>query len=175
MNLSDPGTSDAARQELHPVVRIGIAAWALAEPPAVLVTTGLGSCVGVVLYDDALGVAAMAHVMLPTASLESAPRASKYADLAVPFLIQELVGRGAALTRLRAKFAGGAQMFKLPGKSDLMRIGPRNVEAVERALTASGIPIAAKDCGGSIGRTIAFHTVDRRLHVRTAKYGTYVL
>ena len=67
---------------------------------------------------------------------------------------------------LKAKIAGGAEMFKLDGNSDLLRIGPRNVEAALAQLEKLRIPVIAKDVGGNIGRTIEFDPATSLLKIR---------
>ena len=72
---------------------------------------------------------------------------------------------------LKAKIAGGAQMFQFSTGSDLMRIGPRNVEAVKRVLNQLGIELVAEDCGGNNGRTIEFNPKTGLLLIRTVNKG----
>lgn len=160
------------------VIKVGIADMNVAYPPDSIRTTGLGSCVGVALYDPAAHVAGLAHVMLPTAP-PSPPGKSlnwaKYANTAVPHLVQRMEQRGARKQRIWAKLAGGAQMFTFAGQSDLMRIGPRNVEAVKAALWVEGIPVIAEDTGGNYGRTIELSSLDGSLMVRTARQGVIIL
>lgn len=158
------------------VVRVGIADGAVVRKPQKLRTNGLGSCVGVVLYDAEVGVCGLVHIMLPQ-SPDGKQKLSpmKFADLGVVWLVNELQRAGARRNRLKAKIAGGAQMFSVAGGSDLLRIGPRNVEAVETALSQCSIPLIAKDVGGSQGRTIEFDSVSNLLAIRTAMKGTLEL
>ncbi|WP_409293283.1 chemotaxis protein CheD [Peribacillus sp. SCS-37] len=151
------------------VVRVGIADLNMAAAPDLLRTAGLGSCVGVVLYDLAKGLAGMAHIMLPDSRLARGLGAStgKYADTAVPELLKLLIREGASRHGIQAKIAGGAQMFQFTGGSDLMRIGPRNVEAVKECLHCLDIKLSAEDTGGSSGRTIEFYPETGRLHIRS--------
>lgn len=155
------------------VIRVAIAEGAVAHAPDRVRTTGLGSCVGVVLYDGSRGLSGLVHVMLPSAPEAGTDRPTKYADLGVEWLIEEICSAGANRTRLRAKIAGGAQMFSNQLSSDVFRVGPRNVEAVTAALERSGIPIVASDTGGHIGRTIEFEAETETLWVRTAFQGLY--
>lgn len=168
--------SDSAQHRPHLLIRVGIAEARFGTASAVLRTAGLGSCLGLVMFDATTGIAGMAHVMLPEHSqgwkgdpLQSA----KYADLAVPWVFAELIRLGACPSEIRAKLAGGAQMFAFAGKPDLMQIGLRNATAVRIALRAVGVSISGEDCGGSMGRTIEFDTATNILRVRTAKLGTY--
>jgi chemotaxis protein CheD len=72
--------------------------------------------------------------------------------------------------RLRAKIAGGAQMFSF-SNSDTFRIGPRNTEAVKQLLSDASIRIVFEDTGGTSGRTIEFNPEDQRLEIRTVHKG----
>jgi len=156
------------------VVKVGMADLNVTNAGA-LRTTGLGSCVGVTLYDPAARVAGMAHVMLPTSEIAKDPQLNKakYADTAIPELIGRLKAAGAVVARLEAKLAGGAQMFSFstPG-GDTMRIGPRNVEACKLALKQFNIPIKAEDTGGNYGRTIEIDSGSGILSVRSVQFGT---
>jgi len=114
-----------------------------------LVARGLGSCIGLALVDRSAGVAGLAHIVLPQ-STETDREPGKFADLAVPALIDRIVRAGASPRRLEAVLAGGARMFEL-GELD---IGARNEEAVRAGLAASGVSIRAAETGGSRGRTM---------------------
>jgi chemotaxis protein CheD len=153
------------------VIRVGMADLGTATAPDSLRTTGLGSCVGVALYDPQAKVAGLAHIMLPTSLNADEKNRAKYANTAVPMLIQLMEQKGASKKRMIAKLAGGAQMFTFAGQSDLMRIGPRNVEAVKQTLRSYTIPIAAEDTGGNCGRTIELSGEDGSLVIWTAKQG----
>ena len=118
----------------------------------VLVSIGLGSCIGLALVDRRRGVAGLAHVMLPEAIGDGGP-AGKFADLAVPALVARLTALGAVRPMLEAVLVGGAQMFSL-GDSAAMDIGVRNDAAVRAALAEERIPVVAAATGGSRGRTI---------------------
>ncbi len=155
------------------IIKIGMADLGVAKPPDRLRTTGLGSCVGVVLYDEARKIAGMAHVMLPDSSLgkSSELNIGKYADTAIPELIRQMERAGASPRSLIAKLAGGAQMFSFLSGSDTMRIGPRNVEACKAMLEQARIPIVAEDTGGNCGRTIEMDSVTGILLIRTVNQG----
>ncbi|QSO54985.1 chemotaxis protein CheD [Alicyclobacillus curvatus] len=169
-------------EQAQVVRRVGIADGAVVSRPDKLRTAGLGSCVGLVVYDWKSGLSGMVHVMLPVAPIHvingskvDGQKPQKYADLGVSWLIEQLQSEGAQTGNLRAKMAGGAQMFASAGRSDVLRVGPRNVEAVENALASYSIPLLAKDVGGREGRTIEFDTETQLLSIRTAKSGTFTL
>jgi len=157
------------------VIRVGMADLNVAESPDSLRTTGLGSCVGIALFDPHTKVAGLAHIMLPTSNNVDEKNKAKYANTAVPLLLEMMEKRGANKKRIVAKLAGGAQMFTFAGQSDLMRIGPRNVEACKVALATFEIQIVAEDTGGNCGRTIELNCMDGALLIRTAKQGVTTL
>ncbi|MDW0115711.1 chemotaxis protein CheD [Sporosarcina thermotolerans] len=155
------------------VVRVGIADMKIVKAPQKIRTSSLGSCVGVVLYDETTKIAGLVHVMLPDSSLgrlESFNRA-KFADTGIYSLVELLKKEGVNPNSLKAKIAGGAQMFQF-GSKDTIRIGPRNIEAVKLVLGRLSIPIIAEDTGGSRGRTIEFDPISIKLSIRTVNEGT---
>ncbi|WP_127580656.1 chemotaxis protein CheD [Paenibacillus koleovorans] len=156
------------------IVKVGMADLnIIVEVGTTLKTTGLGSCVGVTLWDPKTKVAGMAHIMLPSSEIakEGTLNVAKYADTAIPALIERMIQAGAGKLRLEAKLAGGAQMFAFSGSSDTMRIGPRNVESCKAILSRAGIPVRAEDTGGNFGRTIEFYNQTGVLVLRTVQQG----
>lgn len=148
-------------------MKVGIAEWQVAKSPARLITLGLGSCVGVTLYDAMTKIGGLAHVMLPDSrQFQHVDNMGKYADTALPRMARDLERLGGHLPRLRAKLAGGAQMFRSSNQGSLLRIGERNVEMCRLVLRQLGIPIVAEDVGGSHGRTIILYTESGNLLVR---------
>ncbi len=152
------------------VIKVWMADSNIVKHPDSIRTTGLGSCVGVTMYDPTTKIAGMAHVMLPSSSLAKNDdfKCAKYADTALPELLDMVTKAGASRSRIVAKMAGGAQMFNFGGNSDTMRIGPRNVEACKDALKKLGIRVVAEDTGGNCGRTIELYTDTGVLTIRTA-------
>lgn len=156
------------------LVKVGMADLNIAKDGAVLKTTGLGSCVGLTLYDPIRKIAGMAHVMLPSSEIarETNMNLAKYADTAVPELLGRMIAAGALVERMKAKMAGGAQMFAMSSHSDSLRIGPRNVDSCTEMLLKYNIPIISQDTGGSFGRTIEFDSVSGMLSIRSVQFGT---
>ncbi|MDP4083059.1 MAG: chemotaxis protein CheD [Bacillota bacterium] len=146
----------------------------LVKPPQYIRTSGLGSCVGVVIYDSERRIAGLAHVMLPESSLAKTSEfnPAKYADTAVQELVSRLVNKGAKQGTLKAKIAGGAQMFQFSTGNDLMRIGPRNVDAVKKELIRFNVRLISEDVGGNSGRTIEFNPTNGVLFIKTVNKGT---
>ncbi len=148
---------------------VGIADLVIVHNPAVLVTIGLGSCVGISLRDPVARVGALAHIVLPT--IEEAKNKSnplKFADSGIEVAVQKMLEKGCLRSRIESKIAGGASMFNF---GDNMNIGEKNVDAVIRKLEEMKIPILAKDTGGNYGRTIEYHVETGLLIVRSAFRG----
>lgn len=155
------------------LVKVGIAQMDVVKSPLTIRTSGLGSCVGVVIYDPSKSIAGLIHIMLPSSTLAKAGQVNiaKFADTGIPALVEELKKAGASMLRLKAKLAGGAQMFQFTTSKDTMRIGPRNVGAVLEQLRKLSIPVLAQDTGGNSGRTIEFNPQTGLLNIRTVNQG----
>jgi chemotaxis protein CheD len=140
------------------------------EPGHVLVSLGLGSCIGLALVDRRMGIAGLAHIVLPQSEGHTAsenPR--KFADLAVPEMLSELedVGRvGGRRLRLEAVLVGGASMFAVSAAS--LEVGQRNEAAVRALLKGLRIPVVATATGGNRGRTIRVDVATAAVTVREA-------
>lgn len=165
------------KNEVVEIVKVGIADLNIVKTPNRIRTSGLGSCVGLILFDKINEIAGLAHIMLPDSSLanQTTINHAKYADTAIPLLMNKLVASGAKMRLLQAKVAGGAQMFQFQSSNDMMRIGPRNVEAVRRILRTYNIPILNEDVGGNSGRTIEFDPKTSELLIRTVNQGTKII
>ena len=139
-------------------------------PGDVLVSIGLGSCIGLCLVDRRRQAVGLAHVMLPTGGPGEMP--GKFAPSAVPALVDELEKLGAVPTSLEAILVGGAQMFSF-GKAGAGRldVGARNHEATREALDLARIPVVADAVGGSTGRTVRVVVEDPRVVVKEAGQG----
>ena len=126
-------------------------------PRYVLACLGLGSCVGVSVYDPVTRVGGMAHIVLPESPPDASGKVGRYADLGVPLLLREVEALGACPSRLVAKMAGGAQIAMGSGVRDLFAIGSRNAAAVRAALERAGVYLAAADIGGNRGRSLRLY------------------
>lgn len=158
------------------IIQVGMADLKCATAPDKLLTAGLGSCIGICVFDKNVRKGALAHIMLPSSELaKNNLNKAKFADTAIVLLIEELEKMGCNKNRLQAKYAGGSQMFKFSGESDIMKIGQRNAQAVEENLLKHGIKILAKDTGGNYGRTITFDPATGDLLVRTIGHGERII
>jgi chemotaxis protein CheD len=148
------------------MVRMGELA-ASAGSADVLVSLGLGSCIGLALVDRRTGVAGLAHVVLPASEGHSAGQNPlKFADHAVPELINRVVKLGGRKVKLEAVLVGGASMFAV--SSGALEVGQRNEAAVRAQLKTHRIPVIAHETGGNRGRTIRVYLADMRITVREA-------
>lgn len=139
------------------------------DPTVVLAAHGLGSCIGILAYDPIAKVAGLSHVLLPDSTIsKDIGNKGKFADTAVPFLFEQMQGKGAVLARIIIKIAGGAQMFAVPGMNSKMNIGEKNIAAVKSALTKFHLAIKAEDVGGHTGRTVKLQVKDGLAYIRTA-------
>ena len=150
---------------------VGMADLKTAKSPDQLTTLGLGSCVGITLYDRITKIGGMTHVMLPSYSGFEGQTISKFADSAIAELLNQMISAGAKRHSLVAKIAGGAHMFGNSKNNDMLKIGERNVSASLATLDQLKIPVHAKDTGGTHGRTIVLNLNDGSLKIRTVGAG----
>ncbi len=155
------------------IIKVGMADLKVVKEPDILTTLGLGSCVGIALYDRIRKVAGLAHIMLPdSCQIKNNTNKAKFADTAIEILVNEMVKQGASESRMTAKITGGSQMFSFGNSgSDLMKIGYRNTIATKETLNRLKIPIIAEDTGGNYGRTIEFYSYTGELLIKTIGYG----
>jgi chemotaxis protein CheD len=140
-------------------------------PGEVLVSLGLGSCIGLVLLDRRAAVAGLAHVVLAGPAGSETDTPGRFADTAVDALIAGMEPLGAHRLRLEAVLVGGANMFATTGGGTGLGVGQRNEIAVRAELERGGIPIVASDTGGGRGRTVRVPLDSGRVTVRSTGAG----
>lgn len=139
-------------------IKVGMADLKLCVSPDAVTTLGLGSCVGIAIRDPITKIGGLAHIMLPDSTqIRNNSNIPKFADTGIEELVKQMVAKGAKQSRMVAKIAGGAQMFAFQNKSEMVRIGDRNVEATKKKLAELKIPILAQDTGENYGRTVVFY------------------
>ncbi|NOY41847.1 MAG: chemotaxis protein CheD [Planctomycetes bacterium] len=121
----------------------------------------LGSCIGLVLYHERRKIAAVCHIVLPE-SLDRPGPPGKFADTAIPHMLELLVKQGGNRAGLIAKLAGGSNMF---GSNGPLQIGEANYNMVKDLLEELGIPLVGKHIGGEKGRRILFDSQTGELKV----------
>ena len=124
----------------------------------------LGSCVGVVIYSLKHHVAALAHVVLPE-SRGTTSLPGKFADTAIPQMLQRLREAEPRATRFMAKLTGGAAMFATTGP---LQIGEENIRAVIEHLRRADVSIAAQQTGGAKGRRILVDCATASISIESA-------
>ena len=127
----------------------------------VLTSLGLGSCIALAVVDRRAGAAGLAHIVLPSGD-EALP---KFADTAVPALLDGLGELGASRVFMQAYLVGGASMFAAVSTLD---VGARNAAAVRELLAARRVPVVAEEVGGARGRTIRVDVGSGAVSVREA-------
>ncbi|MDR1665060.1 MAG: chemotaxis protein CheD [Clostridiales bacterium] len=158
------------------MIIVGMADLNVTKSPGALTTLGLGSCVGIALYDPHSKIAGLAHIMLPDSTqIANRSNLAKFADTAMKKMIDDMVRIGARKEAMKAKIAGGAQMFAFNSTNDNMRIGDRNVEATLKLLRQYNIPLLAKETGADFGRTVELYAEDGRFLIKTIGHGNRVL
>lgn len=163
--------------DIRRVVNVGIADLKIVKAPQIVRTSGLGSCVAVIIFDQERQLAGLAHIMLPDSKMAKGGliNKAKFADTAIEELIDQLLKQGAFPQRLQAKISGGAEMFQFSNKRDLLRIGERNIKAVRKSLSFFKVGIIEEDVGGNTGRSVEFDPGTSLMTIRTIDKGIKVL
>ena len=159
------------------MITIGIADMKLGKAGDTLVTYALGSCVGIMFYDKVTKNGALLHVLLPeeTGISQGPPNPYKFASVGIEKTVKELEKTGVLRANIKAKIAGGAQMFKTTITNSNLNIGDRNVAATKQALRGLRIPIIAEDVGLDYGRTVKFNLDDGSVTIKSIKSADKVI
>jgi len=120
-----------------------------------LVTTILGSCVAVCLYDPVLRIGGINHFMLPLWNGQGLA-SPKYGNIAIEKLVEKMISLGCDQSRLQAKVFGGGEVIDSHITS--FNIGARNIRLAYDMLEEYKIPIIGQSVGGNLGRKILFNT-----------------
>ena len=146
-------------------IKVGMADLNICRVPDTILTLGLGSCVGIVIYDKNTKICGMLHAMLPDSTqIKNNSNRSKFVDTGLADLLSLLEKNGVQRKNLEAKIAGGAHLFNF--NSDVIAIGNRNIEAAKSKLKEYGIRLVAEDTGSNYGRTIEFDPETCMLEIR---------
>lgn len=153
-------------------IKVGISDYKVSKSPDILMTLGLGSCVGIAIYDKETQIGGLSHIMLPDSTFFNRDiKPEKFADLAIPKMVDEIT-KGKRNSKLIAKIAGGSSMFNFSDINMHNNIGERNVIAVKAKLKEMGIPIVASHTGGSIGRTMIVDLETFQVSIKTGSNET---
>ncbi|MDY6964722.1 MAG: chemotaxis protein CheD [Halobacteriota archaeon] len=154
---------------MEKIIKVGVADLKVTYCPNILTTLGLGSCVGVCLWDWRSKISGLAHIMLPSDDGgDFSLNPMKYADTAIDIELNEMLDLGADDESITAKIIGGAHMFSHVDNDFLqVDVGGKNLEAVKKKLKEASIRIVAEDTGGEHGRSIEFYSTTGKVAVRT--------
>lgn len=149
-------------------IKVGMADLNVCKAPNMITTLGLGSCIGIALYDPVTKIGGLAHIMLPDSTqMRNNQNIAKFADTGIEELVKRMIAAGASKQRLVAKIAGGAKMFEVSGGSSIGNIGERNAEASKKKLKELGIPLKAEDTGLNYGRTVELYTETGEFRIKS--------
>lgn len=137
------------------VIKVGMADLKTAKAPDILKTLGLGSCIGIAIWDPVTKIGGLAHVMLPDSTkIRNNSNIAKFADTGITELVRQMEALGVPRKRMVAKIAGGARMFEVSGATSVGNIGEKNALASKQKLKELGITLSAEDTGLNYGRTV---------------------
>jgi chemotaxis protein CheD len=133
-------------------------------------STIVSSGVAVCLWDSRRRSWGMGHYLLAEA-IPGQPVSRRLGEIALPFLLGEVLRLGSQPQHLEAKIFGGAAVSAGPRPDGADGLGRKNVELARRVLAESGIPIVAEDVGGTVGRKLSFRTLDGTVLVKPLGLG----
>lgn len=136
------------------------------DPNHILVAFGLGSCIGVGMYDPISGVAGLLHAVLPQRLNGALPTCPKYVDSGFKGLLEEMKQAGAERHRLVLRIVGGANVLVTTSLKNALNIGERNIAATHTALAEHNLQAKSLEVGGSVGRTMRVYVADGRMTIR---------
>lgn len=140
------------------MIKVGMADLNICKSPNAITTLGLGSCIGIAIYDPVTKIGGLAHIMLPDSTkIRNNSNIAKFADTGITELVNRMIRAGANKSRMVAKIAGGAKMFEVKGSDVVGSIGQKNAVASKQKLRELGIRLIAEDTGLNYGRTVELH------------------
>ena len=158
------------------VIKVGMADLKIGRAPDTLTTLGLGSCIGLTLYDPAAKIGGLVHYMLPDSTqLKNNTNIAKFGDTGIRELLRLVLQAGAVRRRLVSKIAGGASMFEMSGSSSIGSVGERNSEAAKRILRELQIPLLAEDTGLNYGRTVELNCETGDFLIKSVGRGSKII
>ncbi|HLX83552.1 MAG TPA: chemotaxis protein CheD [Terriglobales bacterium] len=149
MKKFEPAESKTSKHFLYPGQL-----FVSSEP--IVISTILGSCAAVCLWDRHRKAGGMNHYLLPEGADEGANRL-RYGSVANAELLKQVLALGCQVRNLEAKIFGGSSAF---GGDPAQSLGSRNVQLAETFLRSAGIPVVATDVSGKRGRRLLFQIAD---------------
>ena len=161
----------SAAEAMRRRIVVGIGEFAVSEQAdACIVTHALGSCVAVCLWDPAVKVAALVHVLLPDSRINperAQAQPGAFADTGIPLLFRTAYAYGVQKARCRVRLVGGAAVV---GAADAVGgVGKRNILAARNLLWRAGVLIEREAVGGTDARTVSIHVDDGRVHITNGR------
>ncbi|MFA5099796.1 MAG: chemotaxis protein CheD [Candidatus Omnitrophota bacterium] len=148
----------------------------LAQAPDRIITRGLGSCLGITVYDPVKKTGAMVHPMLPDmdkSKIKNNP--SRFVNSGIHLALQELEKKGCFRSRLEVKMFGGAHMFSFINTDSALNVGQKNIEMAQAVFKELNLKILVEEVGGTFGRTIELDTESGKVLVKTVSWGEKVV
>ena len=140
----------------------------------IVISTLLGSCISVALYDRAVPVGGLNHFMLPESRDDASAlgaESSKFGVNAMELLINDILKKGGEKKRLRAKVFGGSTVIALKAEA-IINVPKMNIEFVFGFLDVERIPVDSYSVGGALARKIYFFPHDARVLMRYSGSGS---
>ncbi len=151
-------------------ITVGMADLNIGRASDIIVTVGLGSCIGLTLYDPVSKIGGMVHYMLPdSTAVANNSNIAKFADTGIQELLKRVTSAGANRRTLVAKIAGGAKMFAVTQTSTVGSVGDRNTMAAKQMLSKLNIRLVAEDTGLNFGRTVELHCDTGDFYIKAVK------
>jgi chemotaxis receptor (MCP) glutamine deamidase CheD len=149
MKKFEPADSDKPRHFLYP-------GQVFATRDPIVISTILGSCAAVCLWDRNKKAGGMNHYLLPE-GLAEGPNRLRYGNVANPELLRQVLALGCEIRNLQAKVFGGSSAFAVNLSQS---VGTRNVDLAESFLRSAGIPVVEREVSGKHGRRLVFQVAD---------------
>jgi chemotaxis protein CheD len=148
-------------------ITVGLGQFAVSrDPDAVIVAFGLGSCVGVTMYDPQRHIGGLLHAVLPEQHGNDGQADARYVITGIPILLDAILKAGAYRANLIVRMAGGATMLLPPGSPSVFEIGRRNIEAAHETMSQMRFTLTSEETGGHGGRTLRLYVGSGRVTIR---------
>jgi chemotaxis protein CheD len=149
-------------------ITVGLGQFAVSrDPEAVIVAFGLGSCLGIALYDPQRHIGGLLHAVLPEQHNPDGEADARYVASGINILLDSVIKAGASRSNLVLRMAGGATMLTVPGSPSAFEIGKRNIEAAYATFSQLRICLSSEETGGHGGRTMRLYVGTGRVTIRT--------
>ena len=141
------------------MIKVGMADLNICKSPDAITTLGLGSCIGIAIYDPVTKIGGLAHIMLPDSTkIRNNSNIAKFADTGITELVNRMIRAGASKSRMVAKIAGSDTVGS---------IGQKNAVASKKKLKELGIRLIAEDTGLNYGRTVELHCDTGQYYIKS--------